>query len=353
VHPGAIAHSARACLLALVIVLVWAARADAAAPAEFFGVAPAQSIDESDAAQMAAAGVGTVRIGIWWTAVQPAPGAGYDWETTDAIVAMAARNGMSVLPYLLGAPEWATGPTNSPPVDSEVARAGWRAFVLAAVHRYGAGGSFWIENPGVPLRPFTAWEIWNEENSPGYWGERRRPSPREYAVVLNLASSAIREADPAGQVIVGGLNVGGGINPRRFLGRLYEIPGARRSFDGVSLHPYAATPRDALRQLRAGRAVLTKHGDDEKGIWVTEIGWTSGGAGADVDSSLTGQAMKLQRSFALMARERRELDLERVIWFTWQDDPATPVCSWCANAGLLDSTGAPKPALRNFMGFTH
>jgi hypothetical protein len=339
------------CLLALFAFLGFSARAVAAAPPEFFGVAPDQTVSNEVAAGMADAGVGTLRFGIWWSNAQPTPLGRYDWTESDASVGNAARNGMSALPYLVGSPAWATGEMNDPPVDSDAERAGWRAFVLAAVRRYGAGGSFWLEHPEIPARPITAWEVWNEENSPGFWGETRTPSPREYGVVLRLASSAVGEADPTAEVIVGGLNIGGGINPRRFLDRLYERPGGPQSFDGVALHPYAASPLDSLRQLEAGRAVMVKHGDEDGSVWVTEIGWASGRFGSEVDSSPRGQATKLQRSFRRMLQMRRQLNLRRVVWFTWQDNPLTPPCSWCADAGLLNPDGTPKPALRAFERF--
>ena len=111
---------------------------------------------------------------------------------------------------------------------------------------------------------------------------RSRP---QYAALLKAAYPAIKAADPAASVLVGGL-VG---NDFEFVERLYDN-GAKGSFDGVGVHTDTAClttdPREYYREpsgrigrysftgYREVRATMLAHGDD-KPVWMTELGWAS------------------------------------------------------------------------------
>ena len=70
----------------------------------------------------------------------------------------------------------------------------WSSFLKAAVARYGAGGTFWGENPTVPSKPVKAWQIWNEPNFKYFVAH---PNPTEYGKLVKLSSTAIKAIDPA------------------------------------------------------------------------------------------------------------------------------------------------------------
>ena len=56
-------------------------------------------------------------------------------------------------------------------------RRAWRAFVKAAVRRYGPHGQFWTQHPELPNDPIRTWQVWNEPNH--YLGDSRRREGHE------------------------------------------------------------------------------------------------------------------------------------------------------------------------------
>src|SRR6266487_3831582 len=143
-----------ALLLALAAAALLAATQGGAAPKlhapkGFFGIAPQTALTDRDAAYMKAGGISSIRWPLAWAAVQPTATGGYDWSSFDPVVEVAARHGLTVLPFLYNTPRWVGKPTTLP-VDSGRARTAWAAFVEAAVRRYGPGGEFWAEH-GPPV----------------------------------------------------------------------------------------------------------------------------------------------------------------------------------------------------------
>ncbi len=344
----------------------WAA-APSTAPKHFFGVDPQGPLDQLDYARMRDAGVGTVRFELSWAAIDPGPGADdYDWSSPDAIVAGAARSGMRALPFVLGAPDWVVALDGN---DCEAGRcpaypprgprelAAWRAFLTAAVDRYGPHGRFWVANPEVPRVPIRNWQIWNEENSPSYW--KPRPNVKEYAKLLDAAHSAIRKRDPGANVILGGMfgTPFGGLRPGiaawDFLARLYRREGARRDFEGVAPHPYAARFAEVKTQINRFRTEMAVAGDESAGLWITELGWASGGAAHPLNRGPAGQARRLRQSFRYLIRKRRRLGIRNVTWYSWRDNLGADLglCVWCPESGLLRENHSRKPAFDAFREF--
>jgi hypothetical protein len=155
---------------------------------------------------MAAAGVETVRSDAVWAWVEPYPPVAgvhrYDWGALDGIVAEYASRGLRWAPIVDFSVPWdrqVAGQSISPPagIDNYVAYAG----ALAA--RYGDGGSFWSSNPALAYLPVHSWEIWNEENSAGFW--QPAPDPSRYADLYIAARRAIQAVEARATVLVGGL----------------------------------------------------------------------------------------------------------------------------------------------------
>jgi hypothetical protein len=338
--------------LVLAAILAWPTRA-AAAPPEFFGVS-AISPQPADYEQMARNGVGTYRLLVPWATVQSSADGEYDWNVPDAEVAGAASNGMRPFPFVYGSPRFAAATSETPPLGSPAARRGWRRFVAAAVRRYGPNGEFWQLNPSVPYRPAMAWQVWNEQNAEHFWN--RKPSPRRYAQLLRLSSSAISGVDPKAQVVMGGMfgfpNGRRSIYMKDYLKDLYRIGSIRRDFDGVALHPYGGTLKLLRYQVQAARKIMDRNGDKAVPIWITEVGWaTDGPKRFPIVTSRKGQAENLRKAFKTLLEGRRDWGIRRVIWFAWKDFKED-LCEWCGSAGLLRLNGDPKPSLRAFRQFT-
>jgi polysaccharide biosynthesis protein PslG len=339
--------------LLVCVCLGFPAGAGAALPPGFFGVSAVKPTEE-DFKRMGKEGVGTYRFPLEWAGVQASDGAPYDWTGPDREFAAIASNGMEPLPVLHGTPGFVAGQPEVPPINSPRARQGWASFVEAAIERYGPGGEFWELNPSIPTNPVEAWQVWNEQNADYFW--RRKPSPGKYASLLRLSSSAIKRVDPGADVLLGGMfgfpNGRRSIYMKDYLKRFYRLSSVREHFDGVALHPYGGTLGLLRFQVKTARKIMDRNGDASVPIWITEIGWaTDGPKKFPIVRSERGQAKLLRRAFSILVNGRGRWGIQRVIWFAWRDFKLD-VCRWCGAAGLLELNGNPKPALRQFTGFT-
>ena len=195
---------------------------------------------------MREAGLDYVRSDVDWRNVQKEPGGSFDWSLYDHVVGDAAAQGLVVLPILHGAPKWAW------PLGDHLPE--WRAFVREAATRY----------TGI----IPVWEIWNEENIGSFWPS---PNAEDYAVALRAAYEEIKAVDPAARVCFGG-TAGADSN---FIDAAYRA-GAKDFFDILAIHPYCAPqPPEYFLDEALGRirGVMARHGDADKPIWITEIGW--------------------------------------------------------------------------------
>jgi hypothetical protein len=305
----------------------------------FYGVISGEPPPGSEElARLGDAGVGTLQINLAWGSVQAAPDAAYDWSHYDPVVRSAAENGVRVLATVYSTPGFAASTAEIPPLGSSLR--GFETFARAAVERYGADGSFWEQNPDVPKLPVTDWQLWNEPNSPLFW--KPSPDPRQYLRLLRAFDSAVKGSDPGARILLGGLfpTPSDGISLDEFLTALYQA-GGRRLFDAVAIHPYARTPRDAIARVVQTRQVMSRFGDADKPIWITEVGWASRGTPPGLVVGLSRQADYLRQTFALAAAERDRLGIAGVVWYSLND---TPGPLWVGHCGLFRLDGSPKPA---------
>lgn len=318
-------------------------------------------------------GVGTLRLHVSWAAAEPEPptllGHEYDFAELDAIVLDAARGGIRVLPFVYSTPPWAAQELDGRSCAVETcyfhapstpaSRAEWKSFVGALVGRYGPGGALWAENPDVPALAIRAWQVWNEQNSPTFY--RPQPNVGDYAALLKTSAEAIRARDPGATVVLGGM-FGTPSADRRaspsawaYLRRLYRIPGAADSFDAIAPHPYASSLAGVKEQVDRMRTEARRAGDRGVQMWITEIGWASGGEAHPLNKGPVGQARRLRKSFKMLRRRRAALKLKLITWYSWRDDTTTQggTCGWCPYSGLFAENGVdPKPAWGAFTRIT-
>ena len=337
-----------------------------ALPTSFFGVAPQTALSDTDAQYMRAGRIGSVRLPVPWEAIQPTANGGYDWVGMDQAVAVAARGGLTVLPFFYGTPRWLARKPTTMPTDSGRARKAWVAFVRAAVERYGPGGDFWNERaPGVvqyepaiprPL-PIRTWQVWNEAN---FFYFAFPVSPTRYATLLKLASGAIKRADPGARVLLSGLfgdpdqRGSRGMAAVDFLDRLYRVPGIKSKFDAVALHPYAVDAAELEEMTEEMRAVVRENRDPGAGLYITEMGWGSQNNFQQVafEQGPGGQVRQLRDSYRYLIANRHRLNLKGTYWFTWKD--VQGACNFCDSTGLFRQGPRfkPKPAWHAFVGLT-
>jgi hypothetical protein len=344
-------------LAALAVVLLstvaGTAAASARVPFGFVGVMADGPIAEpgfdpaAETPTMVASGVESIRAVIHWVDAQPERDRPPTFDRSDPLVRAAALRGIRVLPVLTTAPGWAAKHRDdfaSPPAGT----AEYARFARAAVERYGPRGSFWAENPTVPRRPIRAWQVWNEPNLRTSWTDRRWTAP--YVALLRAARASIRSADPRARIVLAGL----ANYSWRSLAAIYRVPGARRLFDAVAIHPYTREVSGIGTILRRARRAMDRHGDRRKRLLVTEFGWPSAkgkAKGFGIETTERGQARRAAAALSLLARERRRLGLAAIYWHDWINTDRGPGSIW-AYSGLrrteTDGSVSSKPALRSF-----
>jgi hypothetical protein len=372
---------ALALALALLATLAFAASAEAL-PAKFWGVVPQSTLSSEQFQRLGRGGVASMRIPLDWSTLQPAKGGSIDWDGTDAMVERAALAGIEVLPSISGAPSWAVpsvrvpggggakAPAHLP--SSGTAASGWQSLLTQAVERYGPNGAFWATHPSVPVRPVRTWQIWNEPNFKFFV---TKPNPVEYGKLVKLSSTAVKTVDPGAKIVLAGLfaqpkggrhlqlvgkkkKLVGGTNTNfyasYFLEQMYKSsPGIKSSFNGVALHPYTGSYQYLTPEIEEVRAALSANHDAAKGLWITELGWSSGPPQSDGSNSFAkgpnGQAAQLKGSFRLLSAKQVKWHIQRVYWFSVDD--AADVCNFCDGSGLFGPGFKPKKSWFEYVKF--
>jgi hypothetical protein len=362
-------------LAALLVALFVGAQAGSAkapprAPKGFFGIGPQTGLTEEDVKYMKAGGIESIRWPLGWAGIQPTRKGGYHWESFDAVVAVAARQGLSVLPFFYGSPDWVAPKETTLPINGQ-ARKAWTSFLEAAVKRYGPGGEFWklhqtggvgpgptyqVE-PAIPVVPIRSWQVWNEAN---FFYFAFPASPQRYTKLVKISGPAIKRADPGAKVILSGLfgepTAGGakGMPAAKFLDILYRSPGIKSAFDGIALHPYAVDA-ETLEELVEELHEVTVENHDRVPLYITEMGWGSQNDFNQVafEQGVQGQVKQLKDSYGYLLENRNRLDLKQVYWFSWKDLPGS--CNFCDSVGLFHAGPKfkPKPSWRAFVALTH
>jgi hypothetical protein len=334
------------------------------APPGFFGVGPQTTLTDRDLEYMKAGGIESIRWPLPWNGVQGNAKGPLNWEGFDDVVELAARHGMTVLPFIYGTPSWIARKYTTLPIDSGKARRAWTAFLRAAVERYGPGGDFWQEHaPGVQYAtvidrqlPIRSWQVWNEAN---FFYFAYPASPQRYTKLLQISSPAIKAVDPGAKVILSGLfgdptaKGAKGMPASKFLEILYRTPGIESRFDGIALHPYAVDA-ETLEELVEELHEVTVENHDRVPLYITEMGWGSQNDFQQVafEQGIRGQVKQLKAAYGYLLENQRRLDLKQVYWFSWKDLPDT--CTFCDSVGLFreGSKFRPKPAWHAFVGLT-
>jgi hypothetical protein len=322
-----------------------------AAPKGFFGVS-GRNLSERDVAEMREAGVGTFRALFHFRWAKRGSKGFYNWAAYDRMVGRLASSGITLLPLLYGTPRWIHRDEATPPIRDEAARTEWARWLRKLVVRYGPNGMYWRLNPLRPYRPIRAWQIWNEPNDTTYWPPY--PDPDEYAALLQVSAAAIRGIDPRATIVAAGVVAkpfSEGIPGPDYLAALAANPAARKTASRFAYHPYARNVIGVRRHLRRAREALVAGGAPNRPLWVTEVGWGSGGL---LRRLLTkdegGQARALRLTFRMMLRKRERFGIDRALWYYWRDHH-DPRCFWCRTAGLLTNEHRPKLSFEAFEAF--
>jgi hypothetical protein len=293
-------------------------------------------------------GARAVRLHLNWAVIEKTRGV-RNWGYFDTLVGDAAAAGLGVMPLLFGVPSWISKDATTPPVRNEFQRSQWRSFVREAAMRYGPGGLFWTLHPELAARPIRVFQSGNEPNLPFFFGGK--VGVRRYRLLLKITARALRSVDPGVTVVTAGIfhykTVPGSLSMKVFLRRFYSLKGVRRWFDVLALHPYSPRPKGVIATIRAGRGIMKASKDGRTPIWISEIGWTTGGTGWRRNAfraTKRQQAKRLKATFRSIRRHPK-LRVRRVFWHGYRDfDYPNLRDPWTARMGLLTLKGARKPA---------
>ena len=343
-----------------------------AVPADFWGVSPQAPPTVEQLQRLQRGGVDSIRIGIPWSVVQPTEGGAPSWSGIDSLVGGAAQAGLNVLPFIYEAPAWAVPRAKVPgrttarapktlPVKSAAERNAWSAFLVLAAERYGPGGRFWSDHPTLSAEPIRTWQIWNEPNFKYFV---TRPNPADYGKLVKISFAALRSVDAGAQIVLAGMfsqpiEATRNFRPPQayfaadFLERMYRsTPGIKSRFQGVALHPYTGNFLRLAPEIEEFRRALKRNHDAGKGLWITEIGWSSEPFGQEHDSFAKGpggQARELKSAFSLFAHNAAKWRLKRIYWFSVDDAPG--ICNFCGGSGLFSQGFVPKKSWYAYVHF--
>lgn len=322
--------------------------------------------------RMESLGIRQARIDWEWRAAEPVQGA-YDWSRMDALVALAKEHGISLLPIVHYAPEWALPKKSKPDGVYEMAPRpdafpAYANFLAASIDRYGPDG-----NAPVAFDPITEWQVWNEPNIKEFWGPK--PSAGAFLNLMRTVDDVIGNRRRSITLVHAGLSKADYI----FLWQLWEIdPQYGRLFDVMALHPYFFNPKGGVRSVDAmdkddpTYAALGFLGDPydagflskvfnvqlfmtlkgtPKPIWITEIGFMAGdGNPYAVDelaeANLASKTIKHitgrlgDKPFGSGVRGNLAANVQRVYWFAL-DDYGFPDDT--GNFGIFRSDGTMRP----------
>jgi len=352
-----------ALLTALAALMALAPAASAAprkVPQGFYGVMydsaglrpPADADQDRQFALMARSGVETVRLAFIWSNLQPNRDSEFDFGYTDRYVRLAASHGIQVLPVMLYAPPWARvfeGKLFSPPKTQP-----YLEFLTASIERYGPRGSFWKENPVLKRRPIRDWQIWNEPNTSTFWDVKRGSAlkwPRGYGNLLSASNRAIKAADSGARTVTGGV-VG---RAWREVRRLYRVAG-KNSFDVAAVHIYPQTELRVLGALRLTRRAMLDNGDRAGRMMLTETSFPASlrrvkPIADQRQETKSGMARRITKLFRIMVKNKEDLHLDKVFWYTWASSYTHPSSNF-EYAGLLAAPDGkkftPQPGLRAY-----
>ena len=301
------------------------------------------------------AGVQWVRASMNWATLEPSTKGVLDswWmPELDYAIQKARAAGIQVLmPISDGVPYWASAdPGKYTDASGQHWNKAWKPanfqdyadFTRTIVNRYKGFG-------------VHHYEVWNEPNYVRFWPSG--PNPADYTAMLRAAYPAIKQADPAATVVMGGTSG----NDYTFLQGVYSAGGGSY-FDVVAVHPYTNNvdptacwyeggttqyAKFAFCGIEEVRRTMLANGDS-RSIWLTEMGWSTSAVANGVSEA--AQADYLTKAFT---KVQSYPYVTNSFWYSFRNNWWTNNAAGDleANYGLVRVDFSLKPAYTAFKAY--
>ncbi|PIP19412.1 MAG: hypothetical protein COT38_03170 [Candidatus Omnitrophica bacterium CG08_land_8_20_14_0_20_41_16] len=258
---------------------------------------------EKSIERMKEAGVGWVRMDFLWQDIEPEAGA-FKFDKYDQIVELLNKNNIYILGILDYSVGWAAAcdKWNCPPKDNEL----FVKYAMKVIQRYKA--------------KIKHWEVWNEPDSSVYWSNQ--DGLKSYCALLKDVYRAAKKIDPDCKILNGGL-----ANGLASVNRLYDN-GAKDYFDILNIHFFESplhqgTIKAVTVYPKLAYKVMSRNGDANKKIWITEIGCPGVKRGINTDNWWMGKNPTEKQQAGWVKQVYTELlkdkNVGKVFWAFFRD----------------------------------
>ncbi len=293
-------------------------------------------------------GIDLTRIEFKWAIVEAQRGT-YDWSESDRLIAFLNRHGIEPMLMLYCAPKWAMRGT---PEDEQL---------FIERHEQNLHSVVWPRREFLPdferfcetaARRYRGqarlFEFWNEPDGmagPTVYHDRNGRAvdvryggdAKEYALWLKHMYAAVKRGNPKAVVAAGSLCV----HDTRFIEAMYAA-GCGEHCDAISLHPYASDGIN-VKWVEQCRAVMVRHGDWAKPVWLSEFGWNLGGQYDEQERCGPESAARQAEIITSTASVIQSLPyITHAFWFTLND--------WSTGRSGIDPIGVHRFGLLDLDG---
>jgi hypothetical protein len=253
-------------------------------------------------------------------------------DTYDYIIDKALSYDFKILGLMCqyGSPPWSNGGYDA-----------WKDFGRPALPEFYAS---WCQTIAERYKKINMFELGNEPDMNGFW--KPNYDVVAYTELMKAGYTAIKSSRPETTLLTAGLM--GGINSNinyhcasdEFLQGIYDN-GGKDYFDGLGLHLYrddgSKTP--TFNTFDRCRKIMNYHGDNDKLIYITEIGHPTGSSSKSVDEAT--QASYLNQYYAeITTGNHREVPF--LMWFNLKDT-GNDLTDSEQNYGLVRNDKNSKP----------
>ncbi len=275
-------------------------------------------------------GLGWVRFVFWASRLKLSPEEAYQ-QRYRQIIQTYASQGIRSLIILHQDTYWGNGPWDNDGTGD------WHAYAQQFGEQCGR-----VARVCAEFGDRVAYQIHNEQDSE-FGNDKGNPNhsaigiaPANYALVLQHAAAAIRQAHPGGKVIFGGLKTGPD-NVIKYIQQVQQSLGGSLPVDALAYHPYGRYVTHAIFNYgsigRLGDALnMFKKAYPKTPLWITEVG-----AAADdhIGPEHYADIATYLREFVHEVATNYADYVQALIWFGWTDV--------MRNSGINTQDNKPKP----------